>query len=69
MAAQFTATLTEPDILKDSINAVSQLINEGTFKLTSSGMELNSMDSANVALIDLKLLTTSFKEFQLSEDT
>jgi len=69
MAAQFTATLTEPDILKDSINAVSQLINEGTFKLTSSGMELNSMDSANVAMIDLKLLTTAFKEFQLSEDT
>jgi len=69
MAAIFTATLTEPDLLKNSINAISLLLNEGIFKLTKTGIELTSMDSANVALVDMKLLASAFKEYNLTEET
>lgn len=69
MATKFKAVLDEPDILRDSINAVSNLLNEGVFNLTKSGIELKSMDSANVALVELNLLASAFKEFDLKEDT
>jgi len=62
---KFKAILDNPDLLKDSINAVSALLNEGVFKLTSSGMELSSMDSANVSMIDMKLLSTAFRTFEV----
>lgn len=67
--AKFKAVLDESELLKDSINAVANLLNEGTFKLTKSGIELRSMDSANVAMIDLKLLASAFRSFDIDADT
>lgn len=67
--AKFKAVLDESELLKDSINAVANLLNEGIFKLTKSGIELKSMDSANVAMIDLKLLASAFRSFDLDKDT
>ena len=65
---KFKATLTEPDILKDSINAISALITEGKFVLKKDGIELQAMDSANVAMVDLKLLSSAFKEYSVSDE-
>ncbi|MFH1424402.1 MAG: proliferating cell nuclear antigen (pcna) [archaeon] len=69
MAIKFKAVLKEPDILKESINTVANLLNEGVFNLTKTGIELKSMDSANVAMVELKLLASAFTEFEVKENT
>jgi proliferating cell nuclear antigen len=67
--AKFKALLDESEILKDSINAIANLLNEGLFKVNKSGIELKSMDAANVAMVDLKLLTSAFRNFDVDSDT
>jgi len=68
MVKKFKAVMQEPELLKDSINAVSSLLNEGVFKITKEGLELISMDSANVAMVDMKILSNAFSEFEVMED-
>ncbi|PIN80902.1 proliferating cell nuclear antigen (pcna) [Candidatus Woesearchaeota archaeon CG10_big_fil_rev_8_21_14_0_10_34_8] len=61
-------TLAEPRLLKESINIISELVNEVTFKIDSSRIELIAMDPANVAMVDFKLLSTAFAEYEVKED-
>lgn len=68
MAKKFKIVMQESELLKDSITAVSNLLNEGVFKVTKNGLELTSMDSANVAMVDMKLLSSAFSEFTVEED-
>jgi len=68
MVSKFKATLDDPDLLKNSINTVSNLLNEGNFILKKDGFELKSMDSANVAMVDLKMLSSAFKEYDLENE-
>jgi len=68
MASKFKVVTHEPDILRESINTVANLLNEGVFKISKTGIELKSMDSANVALVDLHLLATGFKEFEVEKE-
>ncbi|MDP7282628.1 MAG: proliferating cell nuclear antigen (pcna) [Candidatus Undinarchaeales archaeon] len=68
MAKKFKAVIQDSELLKDSINAVSNLLNEGVFRVTKNGMELTSMDSANVAMVDMKILSSAFSEFTVEED-
>tara|TARA_Y100000034_G_scaffold21622_1_gene24898 strand:+ start:13213 stop:13965 length:753 start_codon:yes stop_codon:yes gene_type:complete len=68
MAKKFKAVIQDSELLKDSINAVSSLLNEGVFKVTKNGLELVSMDSANVAMVDMKLLSSAFTEFEVTEE-
>lgn len=65
---KFKAVLDEPDLLKDSISAVSNLLNEGVFKLSKNGIELSAMDPANVAMVELKLLSSAFRSFEVEKD-
>lgn len=67
--AKFKAVLDNPDLLRDTINTVSTLLNEGVFKVTKTGIELKSMDSANVSMVDMKLLASAFKEFDVDSET
>ncbi|MEA3378456.1 MAG: proliferating cell nuclear antigen (pcna) [Nanoarchaeota archaeon] len=62
-------TLAEPRLLKESINIISELVNEATFKVDSAKIELTAMDPANVAMVDFKLLSTAFAEYNVSEPT
>tara|TARA_Y100000310_G_scaffold331022_1_gene403830 strand:- start:180 stop:926 length:747 start_codon:yes stop_codon:yes gene_type:complete len=62
-------TLAEPKYLKESINIISELVTEGTFKLTKNGIELIAMDPANVAMVVYKLLASCFVEFSLDKET
>jgi|ETN01SMinimDraft_4_1059930.scaffolds.fasta_scaffold24392_2 proliferating cell nuclear antigen len=68
MAKKFKVVIKESELLKDSITAVSNLLNEGVFKVTKNGLELVSMDSANVAMVDMKLLASAFSEFDVQEE-
>jgi len=68
MVKKFKAVIQDSELLKDSITAVSNLLNEGVFKITKNGLELVSMDSANVAMVEMKLLASAFSEFEVAED-
>lgn len=62
-------TLAEPKYLKDSITIISDLVNEGRFKITKDAIELVAMDPANVAMVIFKLLSSSFVEYKVDQDT
>ncbi|MFH1450397.1 MAG: proliferating cell nuclear antigen (pcna) [archaeon] len=68
MSKKFKVVIQESELLKDSITAVSNLLNEGVFKVTKNGLELISMDSANVAMVDMKFLSSAFSEFEVKEE-
>jgi len=62
-------SLAEPKYLKDSISIISELVNEARFKVTKDAVELVAMDPANVAMVIFKLLSSSFTEYDVKEDT
>lgn len=62
-------TLAEPSYLKDSINIISDLVNEARFKINKDAMELVAMDPANVAMVIFKLLSSCFTEYNVAEET
>lgn len=61
--------LSEPKYLKESIAIISELVNEARFKITSQAIELVAMDPANVAMVIFKLLSSSFVEYKIEQDT
>lgn len=62
-------TLADPKILKDSIAIISDLVNEARFKVTKNAVEMVAMDPANVAMVIFKLLSSSFTEYDVPQDT
>ena len=66
---KFKAVIDQPDLLRDSINAVSTLINEAVFKVKKSGIELRAMDSANVSMVEMRLLASAFRSFDVDKET
>ncbi len=60
--------LIEPKYLKESVAIISELVNEGRFKITPSGLELVAMDPANVAMVIFKLLSSSFSEYNVEKE-
>ena len=61
-------TLAEPKYLKESISIISDLVNEGSFKITPEYIELIAIDPANVAMVMFKLLSSSFVEYEVDEE-
>jgi len=62
-------TLAEPKYFKESINVISELVNEAKFKVTHNGLELVAMDPANVAMVIFKLLASCFVEYKIKGET
>ena len=61
-------TLAEPKYLKESISIISELVNEGRFKITNNSIELVAMDPANVAMVIFKLLSSTFTEYKIDKN-
>jgi proliferating cell nuclear antigen len=61
-------TLAEPKYFKDSITIISDLVNEARFKITKNAIELVAMDPANVAMVDFKLLSSTFVEYDVEKE-
>lgn len=55
--------LAEPKYLKDSVAIISELVNEARFAVSKEGLTLTAMDPANVAMVNFKLLASSFSEY------
>ncbi len=63
----FKASLSDPKILKSSIDAISNLIDEAGITVDETGMKLRAMDPAHVALVDFELSRDAFDEFEAKE--
>jgi len=61
-------SLADPKYLKDSIAIISELVNEGNFKVKKDSIELVAMDPANVAMIVFKLLGSAFTEYTIDKE-
>lgn len=59
--------MAEPRFLKESVNILSELVNEVTFKVSKEKIELLAMDPANVAMVDFKLLAPAFVEYDVKK--
>ncbi|MBW3012496.1 proliferating cell nuclear antigen (pcna) [Candidatus Woesearchaeota archaeon] len=62
-------TLAEPKYLKESINVISELVNQARFKVTKDAVEMVAMDPANVAMVIFKLLSSAFVEYDVDKET
>lgn len=60
-------TLADPKYLKDSVSIISELVTEGTFKVTPDNIELIAMDPANVAMVVFRLMGSTFTEYDVKK--
>ena len=60
--------LADSTVLKDSVSVISELVNEGRFKITKDSIELVAMDPANVAMVIFKLLATCFTDYSVEKE-
>lgn len=61
-------TIADTKFLKDSVSIIADLVTEVRFKVTKNGLELVSMDPANVAMVIFKLLSSSFVEYDVKQE-
>ncbi len=60
----FMATLNDPKMLRDCVDCIAGLIDEGLFRLTPDGIDLIAADRAMVAVIEFKLAKSAFASYQ-----
>jgi len=58
----------DPTYFKDSVNVISELVNEARFKINKNGIELVAMDPANVAMVIYRLLSSAFVEYDVEKE-
>ncbi len=63
----FKATMSDSKLLKSSIDAISNLIDEAGISVDVDGMKLRAMDPAHVALVDFQLTKEAFDNFEVTE--
>ena len=64
----FEAKLDDIASLRESISAISDLIDECEMKITNEGIELVASDRAVVAVVDFYLSRESFKEYSIDKE-
>lgn len=65
----FKATISDTKSWKNSIDAISALIDEGTFQIDSDGLKLRAMDPSQIALIDFFLPSKAFEKYEVDKPT
>ena len=59
-------TLTEPRLLKEPINTISELVNDVKLSIDKDKVELIAIDPSNVAMVVFRLLSSAFVEYQVT---
>ncbi|XP_061389059.1 proliferating cell nuclear antigen-like [Musca vetustissima] len=60
----FEARLISATILKKILDAIKDLLNEGTFDCSDSGIQLQAMDNSHVSLVSMTLRSDGFDKFR-----
>jgi len=63
----FRVRMADAKFLKDMMSAISILIDEATFDVTSDGIKLRAMDPSRVAMVDFEWPKTMFDEYVCDE--
>jgi len=63
----FLAKLSEPRILNGAVSVLSDFITEATFSFQKDGVKLIALDPANISMVVLNLLPTTFTEFRVEQ--
>ena len=61
--------LSEPRFLKEPVSIISEIVNEVKFKFDSDKIELTALDPAKISLVNFKLLSSAFVEYDVPENT
>lgn len=64
----FKAVTKDPKSLRDSIEIISQLIDDGLFNVKKSGIELSASDRTMVSFVDFKLKASAFESYECDKD-
>ncbi len=64
----FRITLSDTDLLLNSVPIIAEIIDEGVFKVNQNGLSLLSPDRTMVAVVDFQLLSSAFEEFKVESD-
>jgi len=65
----FRAKISDAKLLRDTITAISTLVDEATFNITPEGIKLRAMDPSRVAMIDFEMPKTVFDEYTADTPT
>ena len=65
----FKAVLEDISTFRDSMATISELIEEGKFKIKKDGIELLAADRAVVSVVDFKFSAKNFKEYHYHSDS
>ncbi|MDD2678960.1 MAG: DNA polymerase sliding clamp [Candidatus Nanoarchaeia archaeon] len=60
--------MNDVSLLRDSLDAISGIVNEATFEFTSNGLGLKAIDPAVVAMTILKMAPSCFDQYDLGGD-
>ena len=60
-------SIIESEKLKEMIEAVSSIVDEGKLNLSSDGISIRAVDPSNVAMVSLNLSSSAFEEFNASD--
>ena len=60
----FRMRLPSADYFSDLMKAIHAVVDEGTFKLTETGVRLVAMDPAHISLVDFELSSSAAEEYE-----
>jgi proliferating cell nuclear antigen len=64
----FKAVLEDIGLLRESFNAISEIVDEGTFSIKKDGISLVCPDRAVIAMVDFLILPTAFESYTCDKD-
>jgi len=65
----FKARISDAKLLRDTITAISTLVDEATFDITPDAIKLRAMDPSRVAMIDFEMPKATFDEYTCDTPT
>ncbi|HDI06699.1 MAG TPA: proliferating cell nuclear antigen (pcna) [Candidatus Aenigmarchaeota archaeon] len=65
----FKAVLDDVGLLRESFNAIAEIVDEGTFNIKKDGISLVCPDRAVIAVVDFLILPTAFESYTCDKDT
>ena len=64
----FRMVLDSPELIKNSIPIIAEIIDEGVFKISQNGLSLLSPDRTMVSVVDFSIPSGAFEEFKVEGD-
>lgn len=59
----------EATMFKSAIDAISNLVDEGVFNITDSGITLRAMDPSQISMVSFSMPKSVFSSYEISDDT